>query len=590
MGNTARVITELGIGNFKAFAETQRVPIKPLTLIFGANSSGKSSILHALLLADHVRRTGEYDVHQTELGGDMVDLGGFPNYVHRHDAKEAMVLHFETRLSHNVMPEVDGAAKEQEPFREFSRFGLVLHVGFPPSNSALAGTQRRPLVRMVEILIDDAPALRLSPDDGPLLQAQPTSHPMLERALRSVFEGSLSREERGSLEANLAASFERREQERREKELFLSYLLAEDAAGATRKPHETADVLKDQPSPPACDRTLEGEFGRLREMFSKVLAGTPFLLHRLAWLDLDPSVAREPAEGADGSLTGFFETHREEGSGEWWPEAQAVRHNLWKVMQFCTARIAAALSEVSYLGPLRYVPPRHFTASGMRDPSLVAGGGRAWELLCRDTGSIGAVNKWLSRERLGTPYHLKPRHLLDADRVREALKEGGSAIQRLKDAADLTELVFEDTVANTIVSHRDVGFGVGQVLPILVNACALKERLIAIEQPELHLHPAQQAELGDVFIESAFGGRKNTFLLETHSEHLILRILRRIRETTENRLPAGATPVRPEDVAVVFVEPTAKGAVVRHLPVTPDGDFGVPWPGGFFAERFQDLP
>ena len=70
-------------------------------------------------------------------------------------------------------------------------------------------------------------------------------------------------------------------------------------------------------------------------------------------------------------------------------------------------------------------------------------------------------------------------------------------------------------------------------------------------------------------------GRTRTHsFLETHSEHLILRILRRVRETTEGKLPAGSTPVRPEDVSVVFVEPTAKGSVVRDLPVTPDGDFG----------------
>jgi AAA15 family ATPase/GTPase len=45
------MLTGLSIGNFKAFGETQHVPIKPLTLIFGANSSGKSSIIHSLLLA-----------------------------------------------------------------------------------------------------------------------------------------------------------------------------------------------------------------------------------------------------------------------------------------------------------------------------------------------------------------------------------------------------------------------------------------------------------------------------------------------------------------------------------------------------------
>jgi predicted ATPase len=127
-------------------------------------------------------------------------------------------------------------------------------------------------------------------------------------------------------------------------------------------------------------------------------------------------------------------------------------------------------------------------------------------------------------------------------------------------------------------------------LPVLVHAYADEGKIVAIEQPEIHLHPALQAELGDVFIESALGERKNTFLLETHSEHLILRILRRVRETTEGKLPAGAQPVRPEDVTVVFVEPTAKGSFIKHLPVTPDGDFAAPWPGGFFAERLADLP
>ncbi|MCD6328001.1 AAA family ATPase, partial [bacterium] len=76
------MLTSLSLGNFKAFADTQKVPLKPITLIFGANSSGKSSIIHSLVLAQHASKTGNLDVHRTELGGESVDLGGFRQYVH----------------------------------------------------------------------------------------------------------------------------------------------------------------------------------------------------------------------------------------------------------------------------------------------------------------------------------------------------------------------------------------------------------------------------------------------------------------------------------------------------------------------------
>ena len=144
---------------------------------------------------------------------------------------------------------------------------------------------------------------------------------------------------------------------------------------------------------------------------------------------------------------------------------------------------------------------------------------------------------------------------------------------------------------------RDVGVGISQIVPVLIHAGAGKNQTIAIEQPEIHIHPRLQAELGDVFVESALGENKNTFLLETHSEHLILRILRRIRETTEgdledwpeelkNACPKG---LRPEDVEVLYVEPGEDGAKVVELPVTPDGDFSRPWPDGFFADRVREL-
>ena len=78
-------LTALRIANFKAFAASQRVPLRPITLIYGANSAGKSSVLHALALAHHAVETGDLDTQRTQIGGEAIDLGGFRQYVHRRD-------------------------------------------------------------------------------------------------------------------------------------------------------------------------------------------------------------------------------------------------------------------------------------------------------------------------------------------------------------------------------------------------------------------------------------------------------------------------------------------------------------------------
>lgn len=88
----------LHLANFKAFASSQRVPLRPITLIYGANSAGKSSVLHALALAHHAIHTGDADVERTRLGGDAIDLGGFRQYVHLRDPQRVVQLGFELDL------------------------------------------------------------------------------------------------------------------------------------------------------------------------------------------------------------------------------------------------------------------------------------------------------------------------------------------------------------------------------------------------------------------------------------------------------------------------------------------------------------
>ena len=131
------------------------------------------------------------------------------------------------------------------------------------------------------------------------------------------------------------------------------------------------------------------------------------------------------------------------------------------------------------------------------------------------------------------------------------------------------------------VSPLDVGFGVSQVLPIAVELLTSTERVLCIEQPEIHLHPKLQTELGDLLIyATAEVGNANQLIIETHSEHLLLRLQRRIRE--------GSLP--PNDIAVYYLEPeTEFGSVVRRLRLDEQGVFLDPWPTGFFEESLQEI-
>jgi predicted ATPase len=136
------------------------------------------------------------------------------------------------------------------------------------------------------------------------------------------------------------------------------------------------------------------------------------------------------------------------------------------------------------------------------------------------------------------------------------------------------------------VSPIDLGVGISQLLPFVVAALAIKKGIIAVEQPELHVHPRVQVGIGDLLTQV---DTKANFLIETHSEHIILRILRRIRETSDNELPEGFKPVTKEDVSIVYLEPSENGVTTKRIEIDDDGEFIDRWPHGFFSERRDEV-
>lgn len=161
-------------------------------------------------------------------------------------------------------------------------------------------------------------------------------------------------------------------------------------------------------------------------------------------------------------------------------------------------------------------------------------------------------------------------------------------------SAFLVSLLLVDADGRRL-KFEEVGSGLGYALPVL--AAISRDRFAFIQQPELHLHPALQSELADGIIAALAEGdlsryppSPRQYIIETHSEHLLLRLLRRLRETTHGSLNRDNLKLERDSLVVLYVDPQADGsAVVRRLRVSHDGEFMDRWPRGFFEERWKDL-
>jgi predicted ATPase len=242
-------------------------------------------------------------------------------------------------------------------------------------------------------------------------------------------------------------------------------------------------------------------------------------------------------------------------------------------MMLLLQSICNTIDNISYIGPFRNKPKNYYNINDIKinNYSYDDTYNKIYQRIVSDKSLLRQVNKYLSV--LNIRYSAKVLH---------DMHEGSETVS----------LVLNRDNSQNVSRIEDVGFGISQILPIVVQCVACDEQPIFIEQPELHLHPALQAELGDLFIDSSMKN-KNTLLIETHSEHILLRIMRRIRETTNGTLPEGVTPIRTEDVSVVYVESVEtdgdRHSIIREMPLNDQGELVKAWPGGFFEEGLREV-
>ena len=534
----------LELENFKAFGKRARIPFAPITLIFGENSAGKSTILQALYLLQQTRESREADAFllpRTENG--IVDLGSFQEMVFDHDLKRTLSIRVETKVDRKLAIEFN--FKRPSLKAEVLLNQIEVYYGKPSRCIARfqpLDTNEKPeeFWRRMGYFHDSRalPSSRISAVKCSWL-TKATKYWKLE------FEWC--KENREDIHSRL-------KEEMSDLEEFLKH--RRDIERSSEQKHSNEEFQE-------IDKELQEELESLNldiDFFSSDF-------------DLEAYISKRHREQMKMVLgvQGFFPVGILSGerlSGPRWllhRQSDNTDFDVGEITMEAGKGLEKALKDFFPMGPIRSLPERWHIFRGTSPQDVGYRGNLLPDLLFRRPELVKDTNEWLKRLDIG--YELK---------VESVGKNSG----------DLFEVRLIDTrrkgSANenrVNVALPDVGFGISQLLPFVVQSLVSKEQIISIEQPEVHVHPKLQADLGDLLAEAIKEPYQNQFIVETHSEHLILRLQRLVYEKH----------IRPEDVSVIYVSRGPEGAKAERLHLDEEGDFIDEWPNGFFLERLREL-
>ena len=485
------MLTRLGLRNFKAFGdEMEYAPLAPITLIYGPNSSGKSSIVQALLMLNQSLAAAERRAAMKLVPrGDYVDLGSVEAFIHNHETSRT----FEIEVS---------VQEWASPLRRGELY-------FPVTTAGLAFSATT---------ADDAHQLN-------------TIQLRLEKIDQSGREGFDMQFERSSDdESDESISF--RWGNDSSIKSFVRYI---------KKNIDTDESQINLPSRSSVRRALD----KVKAMSSE---------------DMESHLQNFQFEPMQGLRFRLVESSR------YAHEADGLMADVVDIPVFEMRGVRSELNRLSHIGPHRNAPQRAYEAYGrIRRDTAGERGEFTPHILGSEEDIVESTNMWFDKCEI--PYRLEVRSqkgdILTGDRTVLALSD--------KREGDVKQLTL-----------TDVGFGINQILPVIVEGVIAWNRTICVEQPEIHLHPRLQANIADLLIETSCANENyegNQWIVETHSEMIIRRLQTRIRE--------GA--ISSEDVSVLYVDPQDDGSsTIQQLRLDENGYWLDDWPDGFFDESVEE--
>lgn len=506
---------EISLENFKAFADRQMAKLAPITLIYGPNSAGKSSLIQSLLL---MKQTVGGTVSRTSeliMKGDLVDLGTFKSVLHKHDSRR----HF--LMSVMYSPEWFGKTSS------FNQLPLQFN-GKPNDDRRITTTFQA----------------RVSPDTKKRDFSQ----------LTDVCYETLG---------DTTVRFELEQQ--RNPSSSTKYFTAGSDQKIFQLKHVQIPNIDDFFKKAFNEKRQPSASPALQELFKRLQAGMES--------GKVSSIFNEMGNFVAANLLPTYGMTSRDGMNKGYNESLRIFRLLAGFVETLSHEYIQMLRNISYLGPMRVYPERLYFMAGGQKKTVGSKGEHVPAVIYQDQKRLTKeINDWFVKFEI--PYRIK-------------ITDIGNDI-----TGKIVSMSLEDKASKVTMAPSDVGFGIGQLLPIIVEGLVSSCRILVVEQPEIHLHPKLQAHIADFLIDTAgiksssedlnpvVWRAKNQWIIETHSEALILRLQKRIRERKISK----------DDVSILYVAPSSEyGSTITNLRMDERGDFLDEWPEGFFEESFNEL-
>ena len=482
-------INKISAKNFKSLSDIDNLSLKPITILCGTNSCGKSSFLDSILaLKQTINNINSKN--SLALNGEYVRLGNYANIVFKHDTNRSISfkLLYDSQDGNVTEPLVDFIYGDEEGIENDKKGTIELEVTFTNSNSE--------------------------------------ENRIVEQSDVALFKATF-RHSRGDSYIELSLI---------DKELYmLSFSIL--------RPINTEEFNKK----------------KIKDKWKKTMVEVRNIAFKGFLIEPSSIYEQLQRKSRYGNFT----------------NTTAENTVVYQFIMAMNSSIISMFNTIHYIGPLREAPSRRYVYDEVISDIGVKGENAAY--LFQTEKDIVKENLFIIDNSLGRFLPLQNCSLFEA--VDHWMKYMGINSFNTSTNQEIIRVSLTDSNTNSVsVNIADVGFGISQVFPIVLEGIRMeKGATLILEQPEIHLHPKLQMQIADYLLAMAVSGRN--FIIETHSDHMINRIIRRMVEDEQQLLS--------DLVQVYFVTPTENGA--NFEPIEIDQTKGiVNWPEGFFDQAANE--